>query len=403
MASEHVRHWLLDPDVDFLNHGSFGATPRPVLASQTAWRDEMEREPVRFMVERFDAELAAAREALGAFVGADADDLAFVTNATGGCNAVLRSLDLAPGDELLTTDHAYNAVKNAIAYVADRAGARLVVAEVPFPLASADEALERILAAVTPRTRLAVLDHVTSATAMVLPITRIVAALADRGVDTLVDGAHAPGMLDLDVPGIGAAYYTGNLHKWVCAPKGAGFLWVRPDRQERIHPLVISHGANLPLGDISRFRLEFDWQGTADPSAWLAVPEALRFGAELLPGGWPALRERNRSLALEARDLLCAATGQPPPVPDAMIGSMASVPLAWEHEPASVQGVNLYGDRVHGALLAAGIQVMVTPWPQRPEGLRWRRLVRVSAAAYNDRAQMERLARTLAAVLEPVA
>jgi isopenicillin-N epimerase len=210
-------------------------------------------------------------------------------------------------------------------------------------------------------------------------------------------------MLDLDVPGIGAAYYTGNLHKWVCAPKGAGFLWVRPDRQERIHPLVISHGANLPLGDISRFRLEFDWQGTADPSAWLAVPEALRFGAELLPGGWPALRERNRSLALEARDLLCAATGQPPPVPDAMIGSMASVPLAWEHEPASVQGVNLYGDRVHGALLAAGIQVMVTPWPQRPEGLRWRRIVRVSAAAYNDHAQMERLARTLAAVLEPVA
>jgi isopenicillin-N epimerase len=205
MASEHVRHWLLDPDVDFLNHGSFGATPRPVLASQTAWRDEMEREPVRFMVERFDAELAAAREALGAFVGADADDLAFVTNATGGCNAVLRSLYLAPGDELLTTDHAYNAVKNAIAYVADRAGARLVVAEVPFPLASADEALQRILAAVTPRTRLAVLDHVTSATAMVLPITRIVAALADRGVDTLVDGAHAPGMLDLDVPGIGAA------------------------------------------------------------------------------------------------------------------------------------------------------------------------------------------------------
>jgi isopenicillin-N epimerase len=373
-----------------------------VLEAQAAWRDEMEREPVRFMVERFDTELAAAREVLGAFVGADADDLAFVTNATGGCNAVLRSLDFAPGDELLTTDHAYNAVKNAIAYVADRAGAQLVVAEVPFPVASADEAAERILAAVTPRTRLAVLDHVTSATAMVLPISRIVAALAERGVDTLVDGAHAPGMLDLDVTGIGAAYYTGNQHKWVCAPKGAGFLWVRGDRQERIHPLVISHGANLPLGDRSRFRLEFDWQGTADPSAWLAVPEALRFGAALMPGGWPALRERNRQLAVVARDLLCEATGQPPPVPDDMIGSMASVPLAWEDEPASVQGVNLYGDRVHGALLAAGIQVMVTPWPQRPDGLRWRRLVRVSAAAYNDREQMDRLARTLAAVLEPV-
>jgi isopenicillin-N epimerase len=403
MASEHARHWLLDPDVDFLNHGSFGATPRPVLEAQATWREEMEREPVRFFVERSDLELAAARDALGAFVGADAADLAFVTNATGACNAVLRSLELAPGDELLTTDHAYNAVKNAMAHVADRAGARLVVAEVPFPLASADEAVERILASVTSRTRLAVLDHVTSATAMVLPIARIVAALAKRGVDTLVDGAHAPGMIDLDVAGIGAAYYTGNLHKWVCAPKGAGFLWVRPDRQVRIHPLVISHGANLPLGERTRFRLEFDWQGTADPSAWLSVPEALRFGASLLPGGWPALRERNRALALEARDLLCAATGQPPPVPDEMIGSMAAVPLAWEDEPASVQGVNLYGDRVHGALLADGIQVMVTPWPQRPEGLRWRRIVRVSAAAYNDRAQMERMARTLAAVLAPVA
>jgi isopenicillin-N epimerase len=399
MPSEHARHWPLDPAVDFLNHGSFGATPRVVLEAQAAWRDELEREPVRFMVERVEPELAAAREALAAFIQADTDDLAFVTNATAGCNTVLRSLELAAGDEILTTDHAYNAVKNAAAYVADRAGARLVVVEIPFPMEHANEAVERILAAVTPRTRLAVLDHVTSATAIVLPIARIVAALAERGVDTLVDGAHAPGMLDLDVAGIGAAYYTGNLHKWVCAPKGSAFLWVRPDRQERIHPLVISHGANLPLDDRSRFRLEFDWQGTADPSAWLAVPAALRFGEALLPGGWPALRDRNRRLALEARDLLCAVTRQPPPVPDEMIGSMASVPLAWEDEPASVQGVNLYGDRVHGALLAAGIQVMVTPWPQRPEGLRWRRLVRASAAAYNDRAQMERLATTLASVL----
>jgi isopenicillin-N epimerase len=401
MPSEHARHWPLDPAVDFLNHGSFGATPRIVLEAQAAWRDDLEREPVRFMVERYEPELAAARNAVAAFVGADAADLGFVTNATAGCNAVLRSLDLAAGDEILTTDHAYNAVKNAAAYVADRAGARLVVVEIPFPLDSADEVVGRILATVTPQTRLAVLDHVTSATAIVLPIARIVAALAERGVDTLVDGAHAPGMLDLEVAGIGAAYYTGNLHKWVCAPKGSAFLWVRPDRQERIHPLVISHGANLPLDGRSRFRLEFDWQGTADPSAWLAVPPALRFGDTLLPGGWPALRDRNRRLALEARDLLCAVTRQPPPVPDEMIGSMASVPLAWEDEPASVQGVNLYGDRVHGALLAAGIQVMVTPWPQRPEGLRWRRLVRVSAAAYNDRAQMERLATTLASVLDP--
>ena len=403
MASEHARHWPLDPSVDFLNHGSFGATPSSVLDAQAGWRERMEREPVRFMAETFEPAMDDARSALASFVGADADDLAFVTNATAGCNTVLRSLDLEPGDELLTTDHAYNAAKNAMAYVANRAGAQVVTAEVPFPLADDDEVVERILGAVTPRTRLAVLDHVTSATALVWPIARLVTALAERGVDTLVDGAHAPGMLDLDVAAIGAAYYSGNLHKWVCAPKGSGFLWVRPDRQPGVHPLVISHGANLPLAERSRFRLEFDWQGTTDPSAWLAVPAAIEFGAGLLSGGWPALRQRNHRLALEARDLLCRVTENSPPAPDGMIGSMASVPLAWERTPASVQGVNLYGDRFHGALLDAGIQTMITPWPQRPEGQRWRRLVRVSAAAYNDRDQMERLAGVLATVLESAA
>jgi isopenicillin-N epimerase len=206
-------------------------------------------------------------------------------------------------------------------------------------------------------------------------------------------------MLGLNLNEVGADYYAGNLHKWVCAPKGAGFLWVRRERQDEIRPLVISHGANLPLNGQSRFRAEFDWQGTSDPSAWLAVPEALAFGEALLPGGWDELRRRNRDLALSGRDLLCEATRQGPPVPDAMIGSMASVPLGWEDQPAGVQGVDLYGDAVHGALLEAGIQVMITPWPQRPEGGRWRRLVRISATAYNDREQMERLADALRGIV----
>ncbi len=403
MRSEHARHWELDRGVKFLNHGSFGATPRPVLETQLAWRTRLETEPMRFMAEELEPAMDQARETLGRFLKAGADDLAFLPNATTGVNTVLRSLQLAPGDELLTIDHEYNAVRNAMQFVADRANARVVTVPVPFPIGSAEELLEPVLAAVTPRTRLAVLDHVTSATALVLPIERLVRHLGLAGVDVLVDGAHAPGMLDLDLATLGAAYYTGNLHKWVCAPKGTAFLWVRRDRQAPVRPLVISHGANSSRDDRSRFRLEFDWQGTSDPTAWLSVPAALEFGSSLMEGGWTGLQERNRGLALRARDLLCAVLGEPAPAPDAMVGSMASVPLPWESSPAVVQGVDLYADRVHGALLAAGIQVMVTPWPQRPAGERWRRLLRVSIAAYNDYSEVEALADRLSHVLETVA
>ncbi len=391
MPSEFARHWTLDPTVTFLNHGSYGAAPRDVLAVQQAWRDRIETEPVRFF-DHLEADLDEARRALGAFVGADPDDLAFVPNATAGINAVLRSLRFRAGDELLTTDHEYNAVKNAMEYIAERDGAHVVIAPVPFPVDSPEQVVAAVLAAVTPRTRLAVLDHVTSATALIFPIERLTAELTRRGIDSLVDGAHAPGQLALSVEQVGATYYAANLHKWVCAPKGAGFLWVRRDRQTDIRPLAISHGANSPRTDRSRFRLEFDWTGTADPSAYLAVPSAISFGERLLPGGWDALRERNHALVMSARSLVCAAAGVAAPAPEAMIGSMASIPLPAEGAGGQVQGVELYGDPVHAHLLAHRIQTMVTPWPQRPGGGPWRRLVRISAAAYNDLGQYERLA-----------
>lgn len=396
MPSEFARHWTLDPAVAFLNHGSYGATPSPVLAAQQAWRDRMESEPVRFFSRDLEPAMDAAREALGAFVGADPDDLAFVPNATAGFNTVLRSLRFAAGDELLTTDHAYNAAKNAMEYVAARDGASVVIAPVPFPCRDRDEVVEAVLAAVSPRTRLALLDHITSATALVLPIATLVAELAARGVETLVDGAHAPGQIPLDLARIGAAYYTANLHKWVCAPKGAGFLFVRRDRQASIRPLAISHGANSPRTDRSRFRLEFDWTGTADQSAYLAVPDAIRFGDGLLPGGWSALRDRNHALALAGREVLHERLAIPAPAPEAMVGCMASVPLPVETEPGRVQGIELYDDPLHAALMRLGMQVMVTPWPQRPDGGPWRRLVRISAAAYNDLDQFRRLADALA-------
>lgn len=385
-GSPLASHWTLDPEITFLNHGSFGACPRVVLEEQTRLRARMEAEPVRFFLRELEPLMDAALAAVGAFVGADPDDLAFVSNASSGVNAVLRSLVFAPGDELLTTDHAYNACRNALDHVAARAGARVVVAKLPFPLASADETIAPIVAAVTPRTKLCLLDAITSPTGLVLPTARIVRALADRGVDTLVDGAHAPGMIPLDLRALGAAYFTGNCHKWVCAPKGAAILHVRRDRQDGLVPTVVSHGANSPRTDRSRFRLLFDWTGTIDPTAALCIPAALRTVASLVPGGWPEVMAKNHALALRARDILCAALRVPPPAPDDMIGSLAAVPLPDTPPNERTSHSLLTTDVLQDALFTQGIEVPIIPWPGPP-----RRLVRVSAQLYNTPAQYEAL------------
>ena len=385
-------HWSLDPEVVFLNHGSFGACPRPVLAHQEMLRARMEREPVHFFVHQLESLLAAARAEVAAFVGADPDELVFVRNATAGVNGVLRSLIFQPGDELLTTDHAYNACRNVLDHVAERAGARVVTVRVPFPLADPHALVESIAAAATPRTRLALIDHVTSPTGLVLPAAAIVARLAERGIDTLVDGAHAPGMLPLDLRALGAAYYAGNFHKWVCAPKGAGLLVVRRDRQAGLHPAVISHGYNSRR-QRPRFHEEFDWTGTDDPSAWLCVPEAIRFIGGLVPGGWDEVRAHNRALVLAGRQILCDALGQPPPAPEEMIGSLASVPVPdGEVDPSRSP---LYEDPLQAALFARHhIEVPVPPWPAPP-----RRLIRISAQLYNDVDEYRVLAAALRAEL----
>ena len=387
-----TRFWGLDPQVTFLNHGSFGACPLPVLEAQRRLRERMERQPVRFFIRDLEGLLDAARVELGAFIGAEPLDLAFVPNATAGINAVLRSLRIAPGDELLVTDHAYNACRNALDFVAADRRARVVVVPMEFPIGSADRVLEAVLERVSPRTRFALVDHVTSPTGLVFPIERLVRALAAEGVDTLVDGAHAPGMLPLDVTAVGAAYYAGNCHKWVCAPKGAGFLHVRRDRQPEVRPIAISHGANSPRRDRSRFLVEFDWTGTVDPTAYLCVPEAIRFMGSLLPGGWPEVMARNRALALEARAILARALGVPPPSPDSMVGSLAAVPLPdGSAEPASPLQISELQDRL---LERFGIEVPIVPWPAPPK-----RLVRVSAQLYNSVAQYERLAAALRELL----
>ena len=386
------RLWGLDPGLAYLNHGAFGACPRAVLEVQQELRARLEANAVAFLYRELEGRLDAARGALGAFVGADPDDLAFVPNATHGVNTVLRSLDFGPGDELLTTEHAYNACRNALDAVAGRHGARVVAAPVPFPLDGPDRVADLLLERVTPRTRLALVDHVTSPTGLVFPIARLVRELTARGVDTLVDGAHAPGMLPLDLGALGAAYYTGNCHKWLCAPKGAGFLHVRRDRQARIRPLAISHGANAPRQDRSRFRLEFDWSGTGDPTPYLCVPDALRYLGGLLPGGWPALMASNRAKALTARALLCESLAVPPPAPEAMLGSLASVPLPGDTRPAAIGPRR--ADPLQALLLERfKIEVPVFDWPAPRV-----RILRASAQLYNTADEYHRLADALRAL-----
>jgi isopenicillin-N epimerase len=384
-ASEYSKFWLLDPAVTFLNHGSFGACPNAVLERQRSLRQQLEQQPLRFMVKELEPLLDQSRTALADFVGAEADDLVFVPNATTGINTVLRSLSFQPGDELLTTNQEYNASRNALNFVAERSGATVAVADIPFPIDSPAQVVEAVLSKVSPQTKLVLLDHVVSQTSLVLPIQALARRLSAQGIELLVDGAHAPGMMPLNLAELGATYYTGNCHKWLCAPKGAAFLYVKRDRQAAIRPLTISHGANSPRTDRSRFHLEFDWTGTADPTAYLCVAEALRFMGSILPGGWTELMAQNRNLAIAAQTTLCQSLNITPPCPAEMVGSMATIPLpdgAWEPLYEAL------GDRFN-------IEVPIIPW--HPPG---KRLIRISAQIYNHLAEYKYLAAALLTLLK---
>lgn len=382
--------WLLDPETIFLCHGVFGACPSQVLKVQNEWRERLERRPLQFLVRELETLTDAARQSLADFIKADADDIVFVSNATAGVNTVLRSLSFKPGDELLVTDYAYNACRNALEFAAGRAGAKTVVAPIPFPFRNADEIIAPVLERVTPRTRLAMIDHVTSQTGVVMPIGRLVSELKQRGVETLVDGAHAPGMVPLDLRKLGAAYYTGNCHKWLCAPKTAAFLHVARDRQDAIRPLTISHGANSLRKDHSRFLIEFGWQGTWDPSACLSVPESIRYVGSLLPGGWPEIMARNRALALAARKILCAALHIEEPCPEEFIGSLAAIPLP-DAAPDQLPRLPLNEYPLQDDLRERHhIEVPIISWPAAPG-----RVLRISAQLYNSLPEYKRLAEAL--------
>ncbi len=365
--------FFLEPRIHYLNHGSFGATPRRVLAVAAAWRERAEAQPVRFMTRELPPLLRAAADELGAFVGADGRRLAFVDNATTGVNAVLRSLGLGRGDRVVTTSQVYPAVRQALRYVCGRAGARLVEAPLPFPIARLTDPLEVLDKALRPGARLAVIDHVTSATALVLPIAEMIAVCRDHGVPVLVDGAHAPGMLDLDIESLGADWYTGNCHKWLFAAKGCAFLWASAERWETLRPAVISHAP----GGVEAF----DWPGTRDFSPWLSLSEALSFYEEL---GEDALRSHNRELALWAARHLAEAWDTELPCPEGMIGAMASLKVPGSEGSGQEEAESLR-DRLWDAYR---IEVPVT-------AIGGALYLRISAQVYNQRYQYQVLAEAL--------
>lgn len=371
-----------------LNHGSFGACPRAVLDRQRGLRRQMEARPVQFLARQMPELLDASRQRLAELVAADPLDLVFVPNATAGVNSVLRSLVFRHGDEILATTHGYNACTNVARFVAQQSHATLVIADLPSPIDSPQQVVEAVMSRATPRTRIALLDHISSPSALVFPIEELVVRLRQEGIETLIDGAHAPGMVPLDLQRMGPTYYTGNCHKWLCAPRGAGFLYVERDRQDGIVPPIISHGYNRPRTGYSRFQDLFDWPGTCDPTAWMCVGAAIEFLDGLLPGGLKALTERNHHYAVAAQSLLVEELGARPLCPPELLGAMAAVELGDDPDPPS-GFVDQH--RLNQELFDRfGIEAPVYFFPAPP-----RIVLRVSAQAYNEPGHYQRLVEAL--------
>jgi isopenicillin-N epimerase len=363
--------WGLAPELANLNHGSFGSTPLAVMAAQDAWRRRIEANPTRFMSRESRPLLREAARRVAAELGAEGDDLVFSENATSAANAVLRSLDFRSGDEILITSLGYPAIRNAALYVASRAGARVVEVEIPLPVRDAQAILSAVQAKLTGRTRLAIFDHICSGSALVLPVERLTESAHRAGAAVLIDGAHVPGQLPLDLAGLGVEYYVGNLHKWLMAPRGTGFLWARRDLQPALHPLTISHGYR------KGFIEEFDWTGTKELTGWLSAPAGIEFFHRM---GGERLMVRNRELAHAMARMLSEAWSTPLAGPMEMFAAMAviALPNAGPVTPERSTELRHYLAEQHGIEAAVGAA----------DGRLW---VRIMAQAYNEPADYDRL------------
>ena len=378
------KHFLLDPEIIFLNHGSFGACPKPVFDVYQQWQRELERQPVEFLGRRILDLLAGAREKLAEYLHCDVRDVVYFPNPTTAINMVVRSLDLQPGDEILTTDHEYGAMDRTWRYYCAKSGAKYIQRHIPLPVTSHADFVELFWAGVTPQTRIIFLSHITSTTALIFPAEEICRRAHEAGILYIVDGAHAPAHIQLDLSTLGADIYTGACHKWMMAPKGAAFLYARREMQERLDPLVVSWGYDSEpgYGSGNKFLDYHEWQGTRDLAAFLSVPAAIDFQREQ---DWDHVRARCRGLVCAIQQEVNALTGIAPICahPEEWLGQMVALPL-----PAGVDGAALK-KRLYDEY---GIEIPNTQFDKQS-------FLRLSAQGYNTEAELDFFVKTLRKLL----
>ncbi|HEX2913381.1 MAG TPA: aminotransferase class V-fold PLP-dependent enzyme [Chloroflexia bacterium] len=373
--------FLLRPDMVFLNHGSFGACPRPVFERYQQWQLELEAQPVEFLGRRIYALLEEARAQLANYLNTEADNLVFINNATTGINMVARSLKLDPGDEILATDHEYGAIDRTWRFLCGKSGATYINRTVPLPVTTHEEFVEEFWKGVTPRTRIISISHITSPTALIFPVKEICRRAREAGILTVIDGAHAPGQIPVDLAELGADFYTGNCHKWLCAPKGAAFLYARPEVQHMVEPLVVSWGWESLLPGKSQFIDWHEWQGTRDNSAALTVPDAIAFQAE---HDWPAVRARCHELLKNLRQQMNELTGLAPICPD---------DAGWYAQMATIQLPSCDAKALQSALWQDyRVEVPAMEW-------KGHQYLRISVQGYNDEQDLAQLLAALRALL----